>query len=50
MKVYVNHGIPYAQWVLRALGRDAKVARVRLDSTERRLCALFDNLERQTKR
>jgi hypothetical protein len=43
--VYVNHGIRYAQWVLRALSGDAKVVRVRLDPTERELCALFDNLD-----
>ena len=46
MKVYVNHGIRYAQWVLRALSRDAKVVRVRLDPTERKPSALFDNLDR----
>ena len=44
--VYVNHGIWYAQWVLRALSGDGKIVRVRLDPTERELRALFDNLDR----
>jgi hypothetical protein len=44
--VYVNQGIRYAQWVLRALSGDAKIVRVRLDPTERELRTLFDNLDR----
>jgi hypothetical protein len=45
-QVDVNHGIRYAQWVLRALSRDAKIVCVRLDPTERKLSALFDNLDK----
>ena len=45
--MYLNRGIRYTQWVLRALSGDAKIVRVRLDSTERELRALFDNLDKQ---
>ena len=45
--MYLNRGIRYMQWVLRALSGDAKIVRVRLDSTERELRALFDNLDKQ---
>jgi hypothetical protein len=47
--VYVDHGIRYAQRVLRALSGDAniaKIVRMRLDPTERELRALFDSLDR----
>ena len=44
--MYVYHGIRYAQRVLRALSGNAKIVRVGLDPTERKLRTLLDNLDR----